>query len=225
MDPPAERLLRAAAAAVGVECVLLPDTGASASDPAIDTLVLSSTAWPPGRTVDAIADAAARGARVLVLGRLGTHPDARASGLQQLWAIEEAARASHAPALVLRFGPVLGPQEPLWRALAHARRLPRGGTKLVQPVLESDAVETLRQALAGEAAWEGWYEVAGPEPWTLAELATLARATGTASGGAWEPPLEEIEEHRLAEAGPWCAHFGITPRPLAEAVRTWSRAA
>ena len=84
-------------------------------------------------------------------------------------------------------------------------------------------METLERALSGRAPWEGWYEVAGPEAWTLAELVELARASGAprgAPGAGWEPPLAEIEEHRLAEAGPWLAHFGLEPRPLAERSRS-----
>src|SRR5439155_545487 len=82
--------------------------------------------------------AADAGARVLVLGRLGAHPDARAAALRQLWEIEELARRSGAPALALRVGPVLGPWSPLWRLLAGRPRLPRRGAKLVNPVAEED---------------------------------------------------------------------------------------
>ncbi len=165
--------------------------------------------------------------RLLVVTRLGTHPDAAAPRLRDCWDLEERARAGGLPVLVLRLGPMLGPASPLWLHLATGPALPRGGAKLVNPVAETDVVETLDRALAGRAAWEGWYEVAGPETWTLAELVELARATGAPRGGpgaAWEPPLAEIEEHRLAEAEPWLTHFGLAPRPLAEQARGWAPA-
>jgi hypothetical protein len=95
-------------------------------------------------------------------------------------------------------------------------------------VSEGDVVETLERALAGRAEWAGWYEVAGPEVWSLAELADLAAGSGPAlppGSGAWEPPLAEMEEHRLAEAGPWLEHFHLAARPLADQARAWSAAA
>jgi len=153
--------------------------------------------------------------RVLVLSRLGAHPDARASSLQRLWRLEEHVRATGLPSLTLRFGPLVGSETPLWRKLRSRPALPRLARKLVNPVAESDAIETLDRALAGRAAWEGWYEVAGPDAFTLAELRDLAAATtGPTGGGAWEPPLEEIAEHRLAESEPWASHFGIAPAPV-----------
>ena len=96
---------------------------------------------------------------------------------------------------------------------------------MLNPVLETDAVETIERALDGRARWEGWYEVAGSEALSLAELAELARGSGPrAAGGrgAWEPPLEEMAEHRLCEAEPWCRHFGLTPRPVTEQVAGWA---
>jgi hypothetical protein len=57
---------------------------------------------------------------------------------------------------------------------------------------------------------------------TLAELRDLAaRTPGEPRGGAWEPPLEELREHRLAESEPWATDFGIAPTPLA----AWAGAA
>jgi len=86
----------------------------------------------------------------------------------------------------------------------------------VNPVAETDAVETLLRAVDGRGPWRGWYEVAGGEALTLAELRDLAaRTPGEMAGGAWEPPLEEIAEHRLAESEPWATDFGLVPTPLA----------
>ena len=155
--------------------------------------------------------------RTLVLSRLGAHPDARAVALQRLWRLEEHVRSGNAPALTLRLGPLVGPETPLWRRLRSRPALPNGGRKLLNPVAEADAVETLDRALDGRARWEGWYEVAGPEAVTLAELRDLASRTPAARGdhGAWEPAMEEMMEHRLAESEPWASHFGIAPTPLA----------
>ena len=164
----------------------------------------------------------APGARVLILSLVGAHPDARAPRLKRLWEIEERARAFALPALTLRLAPMVGPASPLWLKLRSRPRLPRGGRKLLNPVAESDVIETIERALDGRAAWKGWYEVAGAEALSLAELAALAMAQGPArEKGAWEPPLEEMEEQRLSEAGPWCEHFAMTPRPLAAQVAEW----
>lgn len=149
--------------------------------------------------------------RVLVLSRLGAHPDAKAPALQRLWRLEEHVRKGGAPTLTLRFAPLLGRESPLWRKLASRPALPRSGRQLLNPVLETDALETLVRALADSEPWSDWYEVAGPEVWSLAELVQLAARSGTAPGGRWEPELDELAEHRLAEAEPWMKRFAITP--------------
>jgi uncharacterized protein YbjT (DUF2867 family) len=157
-----------------------------------------------------------RSFRVLMLSRLGVHPDARASTLQRLWRLEEHVRAGNAPTLTLRFAPVVGPTTPLWQKLRSRPALPNDGRKLVNPVAETDAVETLAAALDGRALWRGWYEVAGPDTVTLTELRDIAALTpGETAGGVWEPLLDEIAEHRLAESEPWASAFGIKPTPLA----------
>jgi uncharacterized protein YbjT (DUF2867 family) len=171
------------------------------------------------------AGTAPGGTRLMVLSRIGAHRDARAQALRALWALEERARITGLPVLTLRLAPMVGPRSPLWLELASRLRLPGGGHQLLNPVCEEDVVETLDRALAGRAPWEGWYEVAGPEIMSLAELAALAAewpedaSPGTLA--AWEPPLEEIAEHRLCEAEPWLEHFRITLRPLAERARAW----
>lgn len=157
--------------------------------------------------------------RALVLSRLGAHPDARAASLQRLWRLEEHVRGGGAPTLTLRLAPVIGPEAPLWRLLRTKPSLPQGGRKLVDPVFEGDVVETLMSALDGRALWQGWYEVAGPERFSWQELASIAASNpGPADGAAWEPSLDEIAEHRLAESEPWASHFGIAPTPVA----SWS---
>ncbi|HEY2955977.1 MAG TPA: hypothetical protein VGK89_12090 [Candidatus Eisenbacteria bacterium] len=222
-DPPVPRLLEALAArghAVGA-------AGAGGEPRGEATLVLG-----PGNELDSLSLGVLLGAwrsapraRVLVLSRLGAHPDARAARLRWMWQLEEHARASGLPVLTLRLGPLLGPRSPLWLKLRERPLLGSRGRKLLNPVAESDVVETLDRALAGRAAWEGWYEVAGPEVLSLDELASLARDAGPAlrgNGGAWEPAWRELSEHRLAEAGGWLEHFSIAVRPLAEQAREWA---
>lgn len=167
-----------------------------------------------------VAAIAPRPFRVLLLSRLGAHPDARTASLQRLWRLEEHVRGGGAPTLTLRFAPIVGPDSPLWCRLRRNPPLGARETKLVTPVAEEDAMETLRRALDTHEPFDGWWEVAGPDAWTLGELRELARSEGPARlPGAWEPELEEIAEHRLAECGPWAGRFGITPRPVRAAVR------
>lgn len=199
------------------------------ADPDLATLVCAEGLKPEDLDRMVATGRGAGGARLLVLSRIGAHPDARAHALSALWALEERARATGLPVLTLRLGPLVGPRSPLWLKLATRPRLPRGGRHLLNPVGEEYAVETIDRALSGRAAWEGWYEVAGPETMSLAELAALASewpedgAPGTR--GDWEPPLEEISEHRLCEASPWLEHFKIAVQPLAERAAAWFTAA
>jgi uncharacterized protein YbjT (DUF2867 family) len=166
--------------------------------------------------VGAVRVLGSRHFRMLVLSRLGAHPDARCAALQRMWRLEEHVRAGGAPTLTLRLAPLVGPGTPLWRKRRSRPSLPRGGRKLLNPVAETDAVETLLRALDGRGPWRGWYEVAGGEAVTLAELRDLAaRTPGETRGGVWEPTLEELHEHRLAESEPWATDFAITPTPLA----------
>jgi hypothetical protein len=222
-DPPTPRLI-AALVARGHTLARAPD--AKPSRPA--TLVLGAE-----KSLDALALGALAGAwkktgraRLLVLSALGAHPDARAPRLRRLWQLEESARELALPVLVLRLGPLFGPDSPLWRKLRSRPRLPRGGRALIQPVAELDVLETLERALDGRAAWKGWYEVAGSEPLTLAEMVELAargpRDRASLAAAAWEPPLDEMNEHRLAEPEPWIQHFQITPRPIREQAAAWA---
>ena len=211
-DPPVPRLLSA--------------LGGTATD-GHSTLVLA-----PGTRADALAigvllDSWSRTERprVLVIDTLGAHRDARAPRLRAMWDLEELARSTRMPVLTLRLGPLVGPASPFWLKLRSRPRLPRGGADLLNPVAEADVIETLSRALDGRAAWEGWYEVAGPEVLSLAELAALAAAAGPrlpGGAGAWEPPLAELAEHRLAEAEPWLAHFDLSPSPIAAAAPGWA---
>lgn len=232
-DPPVPRLLAALAErGQAVSAGGAPGTRAAAeprgAGPRRDsTLVLASGGTPDLAALGVLLGAwrAAPGARVLVLSSLGAHPDARAARLRWLWTLEEHARASGLPVLTLRLGPLIGPRSPLWLRLQRQPRLPRGGEKLLNPVAETDVVETLVRALEGRAKWEGWFEVAGPDVMSLADLAALAREVGPAprgENGAWEPPLRELSEHRLAEADGWLGHFAMRVRPVGEQALQWA---
>jgi hypothetical protein len=164
------------------------------------------------------------GGRVLVLSLLGCHRDAVTPRLRDLWDLEEEARRSGLPTLTLRLAPLLGPESPLWLRLRSRPRVPHAERILIQPLVEEDAVETLDRALRGSVPWRDWYELPGPEVLSLAELLQRAAAAGPAlpgGVGAWEPPIEEMREHRLAETEPWSGRFGITPRAVGERMAAW----
>jgi len=221
-DPPVPRLLDAL-----LKLGHPVSAGAAPGKRRDSTLVLAAGGAPDFTALGVLLGAwrTAPGARVLVLSRLGVHPDARAARLRWLWMLEEHARAAGLPVLTLRLGPLIGPHSPLWQRLRSRPRLPRGGAKLLNPVAEADVIETLARALDGRARWEGWFEVAGPDVLSLAELAALAREAGPPPRGvrgAWEPPLRELEEHRLAEADAWLQHFAMRVRPIGQQAVEWA---
>jgi uncharacterized protein YbjT (DUF2867 family) len=161
------------------------------------------------------------GARLLVFGWIGTHRDARDARLRAAWDLEERARASGLPTLVLRLAPVLAQDEPMWHRLGSRPRLGRRVDRPLQPVLKDDVLATLERALEGRAAWDGWFEVCGDEILTLGELVSLASGSNPPAPGAWEPPLEIVDEQPLAEPGPWRERFEIRPARVSD----WARRA
>ena len=186
-----------------------------------DTLVIAA-GTAEGQALDALLEE--DDCRILVLSALGVHPDARAARLRKLWSLEEQVRRSSRAALTLRLAPVVGADCPLWLRLRTRPRLGRDGEMVFSPVHEGDVVETLKRALDGRARWEGWYGVAGPEVMTLAEASALAaRGERLAPGaGAWEPPLDEIREHRIPELEPWMEHFDLVPSRVTDQAERWS---
>lgn len=210
LEPPFGRLLRALSA-LGEHVIEGTDELPSGDMPLTLAVGAGAFVFDFAGLVRALG---ARRFRVLVLSRLGAHPDAKAATLRRLWRLEEHARKGGAPTLTLRFAPLLGRDSPLWRKLASRPTLVRGGRQLITPVLESDALRTLVRALAEPQPWSGWFEVAGPEVWSLSELVELAARSGIRPGGAWEPELDEMAEHRLAEAEPWMERFGIDPSSI-----------
>jgi len=206
LDPPAPRL-----------CAALRQPPANETP----TLVLGA-GFEPGQLEASLTETP--DARLLVLSALGAHPDARAPRLRALWDLEEKARNSGRPVLTLRLAPIVGPQSPFWLRLRSRPRLPEPDHTLLNPVVESDVVETLERAFGGGAAWDGWYELSGPEVLSLDELASLAAQSPRLpqDAGAWEPPHAELREHRLSEVGPWSDHFGIEPTAVTSQVGAWS---
>lgn len=206
LEPPFDRLL-AALIARGEHVIEGADALPAGAEPVTLAVGAGAFVFDFAGLVRTIG---ARPFRVLVLSRLGAHPDAKAPALQRLWRLEEHVRKGGAPTLTLRFAPLVGRESPLWRKLASRPSLPRGGRQLLNPVLESDALETLVRAIADTRPWSDWYEVAGPEVWSLVELSELAARSGVSPGGRWEPELDEMAEHRLSESEPWLQRFGLT---------------
>jgi len=208
LAPPFARLLAAARAAAG------------AAAPAADAVLALGPAAGGGVTplpaVDALPE------RLLVLGWLGTHRDARVPLLRSLWDLEEAARATGRATIALRFAPLVGPGAPLPSQLATARLDARTERALLEPLLEADAVDGLARLLAGAVPWRGWYEVCGRDAVTVGELAVMAAAGAwgapVAAVAAWEPAAEVLAAQGLAEWAPWAAACGVTPRPIAAAM-------
>jgi uncharacterized protein YbjT (DUF2867 family) len=223
-DPsaPVPRLLRALEAR-GHE---IPRTAGAAKRDHSTLLLASGTKLDP-MALGVLLGAwrSAPGARILVLSRLGVHPDARAKSLRELWNLEELARASGLPVLTIRLGPLVGPSSPLWIKLRRGPWIPRSGRMLLNPLAEPDAIEAIDRVLKGHVPWEGVWELAGPEAITLAELASLAQSLGpfvSSERGSWEPPLTEMLDHRLAEGGRTFEAFGIEPRPIAALAKEWA---
>jgi len=148
-------------------------------------------------------------ARWLVLGWIGTHPDAHAPVLRRSWRIEEACRAGGIPTLTLRLAPLVGPKSPFWLELVGGAGRLAG--RPIQPVLERDVVTLLQRILAGDGPRAGWYEVCGPDIVTLGELADIARSAQPSGAelGFWEPDFSVLREQPLVEPEIWVNAFGI----------------
>ena len=166
----------------------------------------------------------ARGARLIVVSRIGAHPDAKAASLQDLWRLEEYARVSLIPTLTFRLAPLVSKQSPFWMRLAARPKFGPEARQLVMPVLEEDAVTALERALREERPSEDWYEVVGRDARSLEEWAGIASTGAAAAPDAtvpWEPEIEELAEHRLAEPEIWQERFGIRARSVID----WAGAA
>jgi hypothetical protein len=188
--------------------------GAAATDPARLAVLGPASGGP-----DSVTPIPARGTveRLLVMSWIGTHPDASDSLLASLWRLEEDARATGLPVLVLRLAPLLSARSPLCALLASRPRLDaRLARSLVQPLHEDDAVEGLARVLAGRVEWAGWFELCGSDPLTVGECAEAAAsgAFGPTEGQpAWEPSPGVLRAMGLSEWEPWARASGVTPRP------------
>ena len=207
---PASRLLAAARLAAG----------GAAVDPA--RVQVLGPALARGEAVTPLAPASAE-ERLLVMSWIGTHPDATEPLLAALWRLEEDARATGLPVLVLRWAPIVGPASP-WCALLAGR--PRLDAKLaralIQPIHEDDAIAGLAAALAGHVAWNGWYELCGSEAFTVGELAEAAAAGALGAidaAPAWEPAPGVLRAMGLSEWEYWARASGVTPRSVLAGVR------
>lgn len=160
--------------------------------------------------------------RILVVSWIGAHPDAGASVLSRLWALEERCRESGFATLTVRLGPLAGPESPLWQKLAYAKPRSRLARKPVHPVLESQVVEVIERALIGAVTWNGWQELGGPDIMTLGECAEHARRSAFAGEGEWEPDLEALAEQRLIEPQVWSQWSGMEPMSVSTEAATWA---
>jgi uncharacterized protein YbjT (DUF2867 family) len=176
--------------------------------------VLGEVAGPDSAVTLVTADDAHE--RVLVMSWIGAHPDTREPLLERLWKLEEAARATGLPTIVLRFGPLIGRRSPLLALLAQGLRLDRRlEHSLIQPLREDDAIEGVARLLAGRIEWSGWYEVCGPDARTVGELraAAVAGALGSFDAApAWEPSAGVLRAQGVVEWRPWADASGVTPR-------------
>ena len=183
---PATRLLAAA----------WPEGAQAAFDPA--RVQVAGPASTGGAEVTP-ATPAAGAERLLVLSWIGAHPDASDPLLAALWRLEEAARATGLPVLVLRLAPLVGAHAPGCAHLATRPRLePKLARALVQPVREDDAVAGMAAVFAGRVAWAGWYEVCGPDALTVGEFAAAAASGALGpieAAPAWEPAPEIGRAH------------------------------
>lgn len=175
---------------------------------------------PARAAADAVTPCSMMGSidRWLVLSWIGAHPDARDPLLVALWALEEEARATGLPTLVLRLAPLVGPDSPLLALLKTRPKLDaRLERALVQPMLEADVVAGLAKFLDGSAAWTDWYEVCGPDALSLGELAQLAQADHFGALEAiagWEPAPTVLRAQGLSEWDAWTRATGVAPRSI-----------
>ena len=205
---------------------LLPSIVTSTATGPGTTMILTTGSVAGSEVAPLLVDGRRRGnVRVLVVGSLGVHPDAVSPRLRELWALEEACRASGLPVMVLRLAPLLGVSSPLWQRLRSRPALGRHARVLLCPLVEADAALAIERATALEWSSPEWYEVAGSEIWSLEELSHLAGGTGerlVAGAGAWEPALDEIAEARIPDPSAWRERFTLTPASVGQLAGSWS---
>ena len=156
--------------------------------------------------------------RWLVMSWIGAHPDAGDPLLAALWGLEEAARATGLPTLVLRLAPLISRHAPLLSLLAQRPALDaRLARALIQPVLEADVVAGIARFLTGAGLWNDWYKACGPDAISVGELAQFAQAGQfgqVAALPAWEPSPAVLRAQGLSEQDAWTRATGLAPRSV-----------
>ncbi len=125
-------------------------------------------------------------ARLAYVSALGARPGARARYFATKGEVEERVRASGLTYQVWRPSLMLGRGEKLTEDLVRLLRFspvlpllrtPKGGR--LQPLMVEDATAIMADLLLAEGAWNGTYDIAGPERLTLGEISErIATALG-----------------------------------------------
>ena len=141
-------------------------------------------------TLNLLAEARRAGVRRFVfLSGLGSRPGARARYHQTKYAAEQAVLESGMEAYVFQASVIFGPEDKFFNMLVDMARglflppwpiMPVAGNAALQPVWVEDVAECLARALRPDFELPpGRYELGGPEPLSLREIARLAcRAAG-----------------------------------------------
>ena len=126
-------------------------------------------------------EAAAAGiARLVLVSGIGADPDSEFPYIRSRGRGELMVRQALRTATIARPGAMFGPGDALFSTLvALARVLPAlpligGGRTRLQPVFVGDVAEAIAAMLADPATAGQTYELAGPEVYTLRELASMA---------------------------------------------------
>jgi len=124
--------------------------------------------------------------RLAYVSALGAHPDSSSHYFATKAEVEGAVRGSGLSYQIWRPSLMLGKGEKLTDDLLRLLRrspvmpllkAPAGGR--LQPLMIDDAVAIMADLLAAEGAWNGTYELGGPEPLTIAEITRrIAAALG-----------------------------------------------
>lgn len=189
------------------------------------------------------AAAAAGVGRLVHVSALGASEDSVSGYARSKAAGETAVRAAFPAATILRPSVVFGQEDQFFNRFANLARytlilpLIGGGRTKFQPVFVGDVAQAIVNAIDTPATIGKTYELAGPDVFTLAELARLAGRWGGRQRPIWELPytLGQLQASVLGAlpkplmsadnfdsmsvdnvaSGPVAPELGITPTPLA----------